>query len=159
MFPGHIPSMILTGVHLLGKYNSIILKFHAFKRSIQILRHVGQSLCTNLLTSLNIHKRNRFTDCLSLILNIYLMSVYKKVVIVEGVDLYFSSSRIDRKPVLYVVLQLPVNTEINQLSITNRNQRHYCTSSSKKILAVEFLAISHPFTNSQLQQINLKKRK
>ena len=64
MFPSHIPNMILTSVHLLGKDNSIILKFHAFKRSIQILRHVGQSLCMNLLTSLNIHKRNRFTDCL-----------------------------------------------------------------------------------------------
>ena len=49
-------------------------------------------------------------------------------------------------------------TEMNQLSLTNRNQRNYCTSSSKKIRAVEFLAISHPFTNSQLQQINLKKR-
>lgn len=64
MFPSHIFNMILTGVHLLGKYNSIILKFHACKRSIQSLRHVDQSPCTNLLTSLNIHKCNRFTDCL-----------------------------------------------------------------------------------------------
>ena len=64
MFPSHIFNMILTGVHLLGKYNSIIMKTHACKRPIQILRHVGQSPCTNLLTSLNIHKCNRFMDCL-----------------------------------------------------------------------------------------------
>lgn len=75
MFPSHIPNMILTGVHLLGKYNSIILKFHAFKRSIQVLRHVGQSPCTNLLTSLNIHKRNTFTDCLFKTNSKYLLNV------------------------------------------------------------------------------------
>ena len=151
---------------------------------------MGQSLCTNFLTSLNIHKRNRFTDCLfkpnsKHLLNVRLQKgcdcgrkqVKKNLshdvvtwdVQREQISTFQVAELIGSQSSMsfysYPLIQ-SINianrleiTEINQLSLTNRNQRNYCTSSSKKILAVELLAISHPFTNSQLQQINLKKRK